>query len=61
MRDFLIQQGISVELDWQGKDTTEQRYSNRVDWTKKLVVKTEGKMKVGVNKAEKILKKNCKV
>ena len=22
-----------VEMDWQGKDTTEQRCSNRVDWT----------------------------
>lgn len=36
MRGFLIQQGASAELDWQGKDMTEQRYSDRVDWTKNI-------------------------
>lgn len=48
-------------MDWQGKDMTEQRCSNEVDWTKQLVERTERKMKVDLNKTEKILEKIWKV
>lgn len=54
MRGLLTQQGASVELDCQGKDMTEQRCSNRVDWTKKkLVGGAERKMRANLNKTEK--------